>query len=222
MKIMKRKIIDLTFPVFEGMMTYPACWHQKVEIAKLGEIRTVGRETCKIILGSHTGTHIDAPAHFISNSYGIDKLPLDVLIGKALIVDFKKYRGRKEIALSDLKMKIKRQKNIERIIFRYDWSEEWGQKTYYINYPYLSLEACNYLIDLGVKLVGMDTPSPDGPPNDLEDSPNHKLFLKNNIVLVEYLCNLKSLRKPNIFLIALPLKIKDTDGSPARVVAYEI
>jgi arylformamidase len=67
----------------------------------------------------------------------------------------------------------------------------------------------------------MDTPSPDSSKGGLE-SPNHKLLLKNEIILIEYLCNLKRLKGPKIFIMALPLKIKGGDGSPARVVAYDM
>lgn len=216
--------IDLTYPIRNGMMTYPSYWHPMVEVSILGRHELEGRETRRLTIGTHTGTHVDAPCHFIENGKSIEDIPLGVLIGPAYVLNFENCPSNKEITLSDLKDQIGGQKNIERILFRYDWSENWGKKTYYTDYPYLSHEVCEYLIDLKVKLIGMDTPSPDNPKNGANsdnDSPNHKILLRNNVVIVEYLCNLKKIKKKEIQLIVLPLKVKEGDGAPARCVAIE-
>jgi len=213
-----KKCIDLTFPIYQGMLTFPSLWHPQVEITKLGRHKIEGRETRKIVLGTHTGTHIDAPLHFIPKGRSIEKIPLEVCIGPGVLISF---RNKKEISSQDLKKKLQRFRNLKRLIVRFDWSEQFGTPSYYKNYPYFSKESCQWLVEKGVKLLGMDTPSPDKPKNK-EDSPNHKFFMKNNVVLVEYLCNLRKLRRANIFLIALPLKILGADGAPARAVAWEI
>lgn len=217
-----KKYIDLTFPIHKKMLTFPSHWHPRVEIIKMGQHKTEGRETRKIVIGTHTGTHVDAPCHFIPNGASIEQVPLDICIGPAILVFF---GNKKVISADDLEERLKNFKNLERLIVRFDWSERWGNLSYYKDYPYFSEEACCWLIEKGVKLLGMDTPSPDDPRNNRKatmDSPNHKLFLKSGIVLLEYLCNLKKLNGPNIFLIALPLKIEGADGSPARVIAYDI
>lgn len=217
-----KEYVDLTFPIHEKMLTFPSHWHPAVEIIKMGKHEAEGRETRKIVVGSHTGTHIDAPLHFMPKGESIERVSLDICIGPALLVFFK---NMKEITKKDLQEKIGNPKRIERLLVRFDWSERWGDISYYENHPYFSEEACKWLIGKGVKLMGMDTPSPDNPQNNSKaksDSPNHKIFLKKGVILVEYLCNLKQLKGPNIFLVALPLKIKGSDGSPARVVAYDI
>ena len=81
------RIIDLTFPIHEGMTTFPAPWHPFVEITQLGRHGLEGRETRKIVIGSHTGTHCDAPRHFIPGGATIDEIPLDVFIGPAVVCD---------------------------------------------------------------------------------------------------------------------------------------
>ena len=80
------EIIDLTYLINEQMITYPTLWHPKVSIQRLGKIEEVGRNTRKIILGTHTGTHIDAPLHFIKDGKSIDKIPLEKIVGNVTIV----------------------------------------------------------------------------------------------------------------------------------------
>src|ERR1700730_7456200 len=82
------KIIDLSLSIEEGMMTFPTSWHPVVEITILGRHGIEGRETRKLVLGTHIGTHADAPRHFIPNGRTIDEVPLDVLIGPATVADF--------------------------------------------------------------------------------------------------------------------------------------
>lgn len=220
---MKNKLIDITFTVSEKMLTFPSYWHPAVKITRLGRLATEGRETRKIVIGTHTGTHLDAPRHFISGGKSIDRISPDRCIGPAVLISFDG-RGSNEITLKEIKMKLAGYKKIEKLILRFGWSKHWGKKRYYEGYPYLSREACRWLVKKGLKLLGTDTPSSDDPKNNRSsntDSPNHKYFLKRGVVLLEYLCNLYKLKGPDVFIMALPLKIKGADGSPARVIAYD-
>lgn len=217
------RIIDLTFTIQEGMNTYPVPWHPIVEISQMGRLGIENRETHKITIGTHTGTHIDAPRHFFQDGKTVDEISLDVLIGPAYILDFTKIYPHLEIGISILKEKLG-DLSIERIIFRFDWDNYWGTKDYYLNHPFLSLEAAQLLVEKGVKLIAIDTPMPDNPlhgSGNEPDSPIHKYLLKNDVVIVEYLCNLKDIKSDKVQLIVLPLKIKDGDGSPARCIAIE-
>ena len=112
----------------------------------------------------------------------------------------------------------------ERLIMRFDWSDNWDKKNYYVDHPFISEEVTDWIIQRDIKLLAMDTPTPDDPKNGrgaVKDSPVHKLLLNKNIILVEYLCNLKELSRQDIELIVLPLKIYEGDGAPARCVAIE-
>ena len=82
------KITDLSLTLEEGMMTFPTHWHPVVEITILGRHGVEGRETRKLVLGTHVGTHADAPLHFIPQGKGIDQVPLDVLVGPARVLNF--------------------------------------------------------------------------------------------------------------------------------------
>jgi arylformamidase len=219
-----REIIDLSYEINENMLTFSAPWHPKVEISQLGKISEVGRETRKLTLGSHTGTHVDAPLHFIKNGNSIDSIPLSALLGPVTIINFT-HLSENECVTVEMLTKIKVTK---RIIFNFGWGKYWATDKFYKNYPFFSAEAVQYLISKKVKLIGLDTPSPDdgridikGVLNTPKDSPMHKLFLLNKVILVEYLANLDTIKDTkNWNICVMPLKIKGGDGSPARICLF--
>jgi kynurenine formamidase len=220
---MDSRIIDLTFPLHEGMTTFPAHWHPMVEITQLGRHGIENRETRKVTLGTHTGTHCDAPRHFIPGGLTIDQLPLEPFIGPAYLLDLTFARPGQAIGVADLQARLK-DRPIERLLLRFDWSDHWGSREYYADHPYLSTESARWLLDRGLRLLGMDTPMPDNPAHGWQnpvDSPVHKLFLVKNVPLVEYLCHLREIKTPEFYLIALPLNILGGDGAPVRCVAIE-
>jgi arylformamidase len=217
------KIIDLSLSIEEGMMTFPTHWHPVVEVTILGRHAIEGRETRKLVLGTHIGTHVDAPRHFVPNGRSIDEVPLDVLIGRATIADFTGCRSLQEIDVADLKQKLEG-KVPQRLLLRTGWSEFFGSMKFYNEYPFLSENAAHWLVDQGVRLIAMDTPSPDNPAHSrgtAKDSPNHKVLLGAGVVLVEYIANLKAITTKEVELVVMPLKLKGCDGSPARCVAIE-
>lgn len=214
------KIIDLSYVIENGMPTCGTPWHENVNIKHLGFLDKVGRNTHALTMGSHTGTHMDAPFHFIDGGRTIEYTPLDVVCGEIQIVDFT-YIGPNGIVKYD---DVKDLKVAERMLFRFDWFKKWKTHEFYKSFPYFEEAAVDYLIKGGIKLMAMDTPSPDygGNIQSKEDSPNHKTLLKKDVVIVEYLTNTDQLdltKKHRI--IALPLKFKCCDGSPSRVIMEE-
>jgi arylformamidase len=217
------RIVDLTYPIHEGMTTFPRPWHPVVEITQMGRHGIENRETRKLVLGTHTGTHCDAPRHFVPDGNTVENLPLDVLVGPASIVDFSYAAPMQIMDVADFERQLDAGRP-DRIIIRYDWSVHWGTMKFYADHPYLSHRAAEWLCRMGVKLIAMDTPTPDAPlhaPQSDEDSPIHKLLLQNDVVLAEYLCNLNQLTSKDVFLVVLPLKIVSADGAPARCIAIE-
>jgi len=221
---MSKRLIDLTLPLHDGMTTFPGHWHPVTEIVQIGRLAVEGRASRRIVVGSHTGTHVDSPSHFVENGGTIDEIPLDVLIGPATLVKFPDCEPNRKITVDDIRSQIGSRDDVTRVILRYDWSDRWGDASYYAHSPFLAREACEYLVQLGVKLVGQDTPSPDDPRDSAAsgcDSPNHKTLLRAGVVNVEYLTNLRAIRGREIEFVALPLKIRGGDGSPARCIAIE-
>ena len=220
---MARRIVDLTFAIHEGMTTFPTHYHPMVEVTQLGRHGIENRETRRIVVGTHTGTHCDAPRHFVPGGGTVDEIPLEILVGPARVLDFTDIRASQEVQVDDFKERLDGTCP-ERIIMRFDWSAQWGNMNYYTDHPYISEVSATWLVTQGVRLLAMDTPMPDDPKNGREsewDSPVHKILLGNGVILVEYLCNLESLTLQEVELLVFPMKILDGDGAPARCAAIE-
>ena len=218
---MTKKIIDLSMILEEGMISFPQPWHPIVEIVQLGRHEIEGRETRKITMGTHTGTHIDAPRHFIPDAPTVDEIPLDQMNGLASVVNLTDFGPGQEVGLSDLE-KALGDRSAERVLLRFDWERMTGSLDYYYKSPYLSEDAAKWLIEKGCKLLGMDTPMPDNPENGRgcsKDSPNHKILLGGGAILVEYMVNLSAIDRDEVNIIVAPIKVKEGDGAPARVFA---
>jgi kynurenine formamidase len=205
------------------MTTFPVHWHPMVEISIMGRHGLENRETRKILVGTHTGTHCDAPLHFFPGGMAVDELDLDVLVGEALVLDLSDLPPKREVGIDTLRERL-RDRTPQRLILRFDWSDHWGSIGFYNDHPYLSEEVTRWLVSQGLRLLALDTPMPDDPRNGRgspNDSPNHKTLLNSGVVLVEYLCNLRALASETVQLIVMPMKIAGADGAPARCVAIE-
>ena len=121
------KIIDLSYVIENGMPTCGTSWHENVNIRQLGKISEVGRNTHSILLGSHTGTHMDAPYHFIECGRTIESTPLDVICGEISIVDFSSLKAGSIVTMSD----VSELKITERMLFRFDWFKKWKTADFY-------------------------------------------------------------------------------------------
>jgi kynurenine formamidase len=214
--------IDLTIPIQEGMTTYPKPWHPYVEITKLGRLGIEGRESRKLVLGTHTGTHCDAPRHFVPGGGTVENIPLDRLIGPARVADLTHMPERSPVSVDVLAADLGDDLP-SRLLFRFDWDTKLGDNSYYRDHPYLTEEAARWLIDHGVEILGTDSPQLDnpGPVQSDVDSPIHKILLGGGVILLEYLRNLRLLSR-QVELIAAPLPIVGGDGAPCRCCARNL
>lgn len=214
------KIIDLSLTIDNECMTCGTPWHQKVQIQQMGKIDEVGRNTHRILMGSHSGTHMDAPLHFYDGTAGIDQADLQHICGEMTVTDFSHMGAGSIVQYED----VKNLRITERMLFRFDWWKKWKTPDYYKSFPFFSTEAITCLIKQGMRVIALDTPSPDtgAAITDKDDSPIHKKLLENGVTIIEYLTNTDRLSRDRQYtLFALPLKIKDCDGAPARVIAVE-
>lgn len=202
-------LYDVTLTISDTLITWPSdppVTINKVSMISKGDACNVS----ELKLGSHCGTHVDAPSHFEENGLTIDKIPLDCFMGKATVFEIK---NRKEIGLQDIKsLGIK---NTERVIFKTINSTYWKLPAFKKDFVYLTKEAAHYLADCKVKLVGVDYLSIEKYKNASADV--HHILLSKGMVIIEGL-DMGNVEAGDYELIALPLKIKDGDGSPARVV----
>lgn len=216
------KFIDLSLTYKNGMQRYHSPIHPEVKITQLGFMKKHKREVRKIEFGTHSGTHVDAPRHFLGGNKSVENIPIENLVGKARILDFSNAKKRQAICIKDVQKKIKNNKFPKMIIFRFDWTDRYyGKNNFYFEHPYLTDKLCRWLVKKKIKLLGVDSPQPDNPSDTLthRDGINHKILLGNDIVIVEYLTNLKKIKKNIINFYCSPLKIKDGDGAPARCFA---
>lgn len=215
------RIIDLSLTIDNECLTCGVPWHEQVSIERLGKLDEVGRNTSKFRLGSHTATHMDAPSHFYEGTKGIDQLDLEVCVGPVTCVDLRHKKAGDVVTLADLQ-------NVqvtERMLFVFGWYHWWKTGEYYKNCPYFTEDAVKYLLEHGMKLMAMDTPSPDTTAaiSEKDDSPMHKLLLAEEVIIVEYLNNTNEIDFSREYeIMALPLKIAGADGAPARVVLKEV
>jgi len=206
------RIIDISLDISNDTASFPG--DPKVEVKRIfdikkGDIATVS----KLSLSSHTATHIDAPAHFIKDGLTVDKLPLEHLVGKVKVFEVPEEN---EITRSFLEKKhIEKEKAI---FFKTKNSQYIRLNKFYEKYVSLSLDAADYLIEKGVKVVGIDYLSIEE--FGSEDYSVHKSLLSNGIIIIEGL-NLLDVSEGEYEFIALPLRIKGCDGAPARVVLIE-
>lgn len=207
-----QKFHDITIPLQESTIPWPGEAAFKREVYSSFE-RGDRYEASKLTMGSHLGTHIDAPAHFVRGAATIESLPFEVLIGEAKVVELD---VEKEITAEDLK-------HLElagngRVLFKTRNSKLYQHNRFSPNYVYLTADAARYLVEAGIKLVGIDYLSIA---EFHAGDEVHQILLTGGVVVLETI-NLSDIEPGEYELICLPLKIVGGDGSPARAVLREI
>ena len=207
--------IDVTVPIRVGMVTWPGSATLQIERRRAIE-RGDSANVSNICMEVHTGTHMDAPLHFFDSHKSIDQMPIDAAIGPARVIEI---RDTESIKPEELK-----QYNIqrgERILFKTQNSQTcWQTDTFVKDHVYITKKAARFLADAGVRLIGIDYLSVGG----INEGPNaetHRILLRAEIWLIEGL-DLSGTSAGNYVLICLPLKLAQTDGSPARAVLRPI
>lgn len=206
------QFIDLTHPIAPDMPVYPG-----TEPPRITEPRSIAQNGFReksLTMYSHTGTHIDGPAHILTDGITLDSLPPAHFYGTAAVLDVSRVQG-PEISIDFIHLPP--DTSIDFVIFYTGWYHKWGKPAFFKGFPVPSLEAARYLASRGIKGVGTDAISIDRP--DTADFIIHKTLLQKNIVIIENLTNLAGLTGRLFTLSCFPLKIKAADGAPVRAVA---
>lgn len=206
------RLIDLTHPLVHGAAAFPN--DPKMAIIPHGRVATHGYNISHVLLGTHQGTHLDAMYHFFDDGLTIEQMPLDWFYGPARMLRIPKPADG-EIAVADLQPFEAHLTPGARVIVNTGWHRQFGAENYFSNFPSFTLEAARYLVARGVRLLGMDMPTPGKQWLEL----HHVLLAPDaQVVVVESLANLDAL--PDTFTFAgFPLPFKGRDGSPIRAVA---
>lgn len=198
------KIIDISRPMKEGMLVYPGDVVPSFRQADHGRYLI-----SDLHLSSHTGTHIDAPAHYLKSGDTIDTIPPGSLMGVCRVIDVS--RAGDLITAAHLRGKIG---GVTRILLKTRFS---GKDTFSEDYPSLALDAAHLLTDAGVECIGIDSPSIE---SFACDGSVHRQLLGNGCLVIELL-DLSEVPAGDYEMVALPLRLAGLDGSPARVVLIQ-
>jgi kynurenine formamidase len=223
------RLVDLSQTLEEHMPHFPT--HSKFFHNLWGSYWHGDRAlTYQLVMNEHNGTHVDAPAHFISDAkpaahVTIDRVPPDRLLGRGLRLDCRSFKEGEYVSRDHIQQWEATHTEIapdDIVLLNFGWSSYWGQrpqnKRYLSDWPGVSHEAAEYLVHKSVAALGVDTLSPD-PPRALASNPIHPFVLEHQVLIIENLTRLDEL--PDVFLFAaFPLKISGGSGSPIRAVAF--
>ncbi len=213
------KAVDLTHHLRTGMPVYPGDPSPSFE--NYATLERDGVNLTRLVMGSHTGTHIDAPRHFLADGIGIDQIPVSRLVSEAFVIDFSGKPIGSGLSADDFR---KSEKFIQpgKIIACYTGcSDHWEDESVRKNYTYLTPDAGKFLVSKKVGAVGIDFLSVEKFGDS--DHMTHKTLLGNGILIIESLSrNLKQFVGRRILMISLPIKLENGDGAPARVLAIPV
>ena len=212
------KVVDLTLTISDKIPTFPGS--PQPNFIPWENIKEDGYNLELLFLSSHTGTHMDAPHHFLEKGAKIHEISLEKLVSEAALIKSKK-SGCESITKTDIQNFEKKHGKIERsssVIFSTGWQRNLQKKYYFTKNPGLSVSAAKYLASKKISLVGIDSPSIDlGTDSKFSV---HQIFAKKGILIVENLANLEKIKSSKFHLVVLPLKLKGATGSPVRAIAF--
>lgn len=199
---MFKQFIDISRELFTGIEVWPG--DPEVQFGYVSSVSNDGAQVMELRLGTHSGTHIDAPAHFIEGAMGIDEVPLSATIGPCLVIDLTNMHGPIDQAALEIHLP---EEYPPRLLLKTS-HDSWQQAAY------LNHEGARFLVESGVKLVGteeMSIEQTDG------DGRVHKTLLDAGVAILEGI-DLQKVAPGPYVLLALPLRLKGADGSPCRAV----
>ena len=207
---MPRKLFDISVPVKNGGVVYPG--NPEIHIELQQDMSRGGSSNVSLLaIGSHTGTHVDAPLHMIPGGAGVDAIPLDALIGPALVIAF----DDEVMAVTEAYLRTQPIAGHERVLLKTRNSRYIRDRDFHRDYTYLAPDGAEYLVSLGVRLVGIDYLSIEQFHSGHHRT--HKTLLSRGVVIVEGL-DLSQPTAGEYELYCLPVLLEGVDGAPARAV----
>jgi kynurenine formamidase len=212
-----QRVIDLTLRIDANTRVYPGS--PSPSFINWSTIGVHGYDSEVVFLSTHTGTHMDAPSHFITNAPSIDKIDVNRFFCNAVLVRTRKKRADELIHVEDIVDSNNEIAVGDTVVFATGWEDEIHNKDYFTRNPGLSAEAANFLAGKGVNALAIDSPSID--PGYDHDFTSHKILLSHGILIIENLCNLNQLKQSRFTLAVAPLKFSAATGSPVRALGIE-
>ena len=203
------KLIDVTVPLDSSVPVYPGNTPFSIEPTKR-IARGDSSNVSTLHMSAHAGTHVDAPRHFFDEAAGADALPLELLFGRTRVIEIPGRRsiGPEELAATDLSEDI-------RLLIKTHNSRLWGSGEFHADYIGVTEAGARYLVDRGVKVLGVDYLSVEE--FRKPGAPAHHVLLGGGTIVIEGL-NLREVEPGSYDMFCLPLRIVGADGAPARVI----
>ncbi|OCH93484.1 putative cyclase [Obba rivulosa] len=219
--------VDLTHLLDDNVQIYPG--DPKYSCCPALTISNDGLNVQTISMGSHTGTHVDAPYHFFEDGIRVDELPISTFVARVLVVDLTSKQAKERISWADLAQvedemrRLASTKEGVALLLRTGWSRHWGSPTYF-DHPFLERDAAEKIIQAGVRILGVDTLSPDETRTDgsTPDFGVHEIVLGAGAVIAENLNGLEVVCEGEWVVYLVPLKLAGGDGSPVRAFASRV
>ena len=212
------RILDLTLTISNKIPTFPGSPQPK--LIPWENVRDDGYNLEFLFMSTHTGTHMDAPYHFLEKGAKIHEISLKKLVSEAVLIQSKKKDG-ESITKTDIQKFEKKHGKIDgfsSVIFCTGWQRNLQKDNYFTKNPGLSVSAAKYLASKKISLIGIDSPSIDlGADSKFSV---HQIFAKKGILIVENLANLEKIKSSKFHLVVLPLKLNGATGSPVRAIAF--
>jgi kynurenine formamidase len=213
-------VIDLSVPLDAATQTYPG--DPAVRLTQHATIERDGFNLMAVAMGSQSGTNVDAPFHFDATGARIDEVPLELFVGTGVLIDARGKGPREQITVADVEPGAWSPGRIA--VLHTGWSAHYGTPAYF-DHPYLSAEACAWLLERGVRTICLDTLNIDETPDDAHPGvgfPCHLLVAAIGGIVVENLTNLEAVDFGEPLISVLPLRLTGADGGPTRAVAIDL
>jgi kynurenine formamidase len=215
-------VVDLSRRVDDATQVYPG--DPEVRLEPATTLAAHGVNVLGVHIGSHSGTHVDAPYHFVEDGARIDELDPRLFVGPATVLDVRGKGQRERVTAEDLRPYENRLSGGVIAVVRTGWEEHYGTPLYY-DHPFLDRGAAQLLLDAGVRTVAVDALNVDETVLEGEQPdgyPAHHLILGAGGVIAENLANLGAIDFPEPLISLLPIKLGGSDGAPVRAVAMEV
>ncbi|KAF5375550.1 hypothetical protein D9615_009136 [Tricholomella constricta] len=216
-------IVDLSHKLDSDVQIYPD--DPPFTCSPCATVAKDGYSVHGLTMGTHTGTHIDAPSHFFADGKTIDQIPLPSLFGPLVVVDLtqRNLQNRQMIIWADIEASADRMSPGVILLLHTGWSAHWGSPKYY-EHPFLARDAAERIVERGVHIVGVDALSPDETPyqgvGGGQGFGAHEVILGAGGIIAENLTNLSALDGQN-HIALVPLNLDGCDGSPVRAFAWK-
>jgi arylformamidase len=203
------RFLDVSVPLASGLVAYPG--NPEFELHAVKRIAEGGSSNVsRLVLGTHTGTHVDAPRHFFDDGAPVERLALDLLIGRARVLQMTRRGGITQEDLSGAGLR-----EDLRVLLKTANSGFWTGQSFREDYTHLTESGARYLVEQGVKVVGIDYLSIEQ--FKKPGAPAHRALLSHGVIIIEGL-NLADAEPGMYEMYCLPLPVRGGDGAPARVV----